>query len=186
MYSWMRLTWMSNIADRDRACQAHVVLWMSLGEFELCCSRLTAEQLLLKLDIVRQMAGEPDLRSSGCRRGTCPRRPRLTNLRDVRRRDWHCISQRRGVMPLVLLLIRSGIELVQVGANTVTFISSVCSADTPLIECEPMQRRDCPCERGARRFSSISEIELIWPLVRHFFSASRRASTSKLGIDRRR
>jgi hypothetical protein len=61
----------------------------------------------------------------------------------------HCISQRRGVMPLVLLLMRSGIELVQVGEHRLLHQLGVQRRDAVDRECEPTKGQLGPCARAA-------------------------------------
>ena len=67
-----------------------------------------------------------------------------------------CINQRRGVMPLVLLVMRSGNTWCK-SRNTVLVIKSECKAETPLTLCEPTKAR-LPIRTWRVPFSPINEI----------------------------
>ena len=61
-----------------------------------------------------------------------------------------CSSQRRGVMPFVLLLMRPGSSAVEVGERRLLEDARVCSAATPFTEWLPDERRGAPSARGRR------------------------------------
>ena len=109
LYSWMRLTWMSNSAFGSSRMP------MPLAHQRRRAAPCSAASPR------RSRPGTPGRRRRArgraarrCRRGTPS--PIVSAISSVRP-GLHCISQRRGVMPLVLLLMRSGIEPVQVGED---------------------------------------------------------------------
>ena len=131
LYSWMRLIWMSNRAFGSTLIPMR---WRTSFASRSLFSRFTLAKASCR-------SGSPAWKSSAFSASVSSRKasPMRSRRREVSP-GLHCISQRRGVMPLVLLLIRPGYSALR-SENTVSFISSVCSAETPLIECAPTKAR---------------------------------------------
>ena len=87
----------------------------------------------------------------------------------------HWTSQRRGVMPLVLLLMRSGYRRCR-SANTVFFISSVCSAETPLTQWLPTKGEVAHAHPALARLRRSATAPRIWSSLRPVARASSRTS----------
>jgi hypothetical protein len=149
LYSWMRLICTSNSAAGSTTTPSLVADHRERSLF----ARLT----LRRIPLERRVRGKGLSRELvDLRRCTSPHRLAQTSGSVRPGLALQQPAARRDAVGLVGDAV--GIELVEIGAKTVSFISSECSAETPLT-CASRRRRDWPCARAGRHISSISEIE---------------------------